>query len=488
MKFAALWCGIAAFCSFSAVAEPIEITVYNQNLAMIKKSQPVQLVKGINQVVFDEVAQQMKPESAFIYGQGIKVLEQNYDYAGINYASMLNAFVGQNVMTVRTNPDSGKNIFERAQLIAVNGEEPVLKFDYGIETQFPGRVIFEQVPGTLNTTPTLMAKIEAVAEGIKQLNLAYLATGFEWEANYVAHVNDDETLSLLGRAAITNHSGSGYEQAKINLIAGDVNTVAQYMQPRLMKAARGNVMMAAMADSFAENAAVMEAPVMLDSYYVYQIPEVTELKNGQIKQVSFLTAPKVKYQKEGVLVSALNFNGSKGIFKDAHPQVFYHFINDADDGLGLPLPQGKISFYAPDDKGALQFIGENVIDHKAAGQKISLQLGKYFDVYGEGKITEVHQVKQNTVKKTGQKCPSIVTNYRYLVNYQMVNKSQKKIHLALKQALPAQAVIVSETLTGEAGEGNFHEWHFDLESGATQDIEMVVEHEQEKVDCSVINL
>ena len=137
---------IASLSSAWAGDTSTEITIYNQDLALIKKSQNVPLKKGVNEVVFDEVARQMRPESAFIFGDGIKILEQNYDYAGVNYMNMLNANIGKEVKTVRANPSTGQNVYEKATLIAVDGATPVLQFDYGIETNFPGRVLFDKVP------------------------------------------------------------------------------------------------------------------------------------------------------------------------------------------------------------------------------------------------------------------------------------------------------------------------------------------------------
>ena len=477
---------VCSLLAFNANALETEITIYNQDLALIKKSQTFSLKSGANDIVFDEVAQQLKPESVFIYGDNIRVLEQNYDYAGINYATLLNANIGKTVKTVRQNPDNGENIFENAVLVAADGGMPVLKFDYGIETNFPGRVLFDTIPPELNSTPVLMAKIETAVAGAKDLNLAYLATGFSWEANYVASVNDDKTLSLLGRAALSNDSGSGYDSVKVNLVAGDVNTVRRFMQPRAMKAMGANVMLAANVMDTA--APVIADPVTMDSYYIYKIPGTTTLKNGQMKQVSFLNAPKVQYEKEGVLNSSIYFNTSKAYYKDVHPSVYYRFVNRKEDGLGMPLPQGKISFYAPDDGGTLQFIGENMIGNKAEGQKISLQLGKFFDVYGEGKITELNKTDTHKYKKQKDDCPTVADTYRYKVLYTVVNKGKKEVDIVLKQPLNGQTKIVKESLQGKAGDGNIHEWHFTLKAGLAQEIEVEAENVIEQRRCDEIVL
>jgi len=488
MKKTILSLAVISLFAFDAYAGPTEITIYNQNLALLKKSQEMNLKTGVNEIVFDEVAEQMKPESAFIYGDGIRVLEQNYDYAGINYQTMLNAYVGKKVNTVRQNPQTGANIFEKATLIAVDGATPVLQFDYGINPSFNGRVVFDNVPPELNSTPILMAKVETAQAGEKNLNLAYLAKGFNWSANYVAKVNDENTMSLIGRAAITNNSGSGYDEVKVNLIAGDVHTVEEFLQPRMMKSVRGAMLMAnAVSESFDEGAAVIDAPSSMDSYYIYNIPGTTSLKNGQMKQISFINAPKIQYQKEGVVTSSLYFSTTKSSYKDVHPTVFYRFVNNNEDGLGMPLPQGKISFYAPDDNNSLQFIGENNIADTAVGQKVSVQLGKLFDVYAEAKITDIRSQEEHKYKKQPKdECLTTATTYRYDVIYKVSNGGNKKSDIVLKQPLNGKAKIIKQSLEGAAGEGNMYEWHFTLDAGKQQEITVEVENVIEQRRCDAV--
>lgn len=469
--------------ALSTQAAQTELTIYNQDLALIKKAQKLNLQKGANEIVFDEAARQMRPESAFIYGNGIKVLEQNYDYAGINYLTMLNANLGKEVKTVRQNPETGANIFEKATLLAVDGTTPILKFDYGVESNFNGRVVFEEVPAGLNSEPVLRAKVEAAEAGEKDLNLAYLASGFSWQANYVAKVNDDKTLSVLGRVSLNNTSGSDYNDVSVNLIAGDVNVV-NTIQPRIMyKAAMMNTMARGVAAEAAADGAVMDMPESLNGYYVYKIPQKTSLKDGQIKQVSFIDAPAVKYKKRAEINSGLYFGTSKSFYKDVHPTVVYNFANNKDDGLGMPLPQGKISFYDADKSGALQFVGENTIDNKAEGQKITIKLGKFFDVYANGKITEVKEIgtPKQTVLTNGS-CRT-ATTYAYDISYDVTNKSNEAVDVVLKQPLPDKAKIMDESLKGEAGDGNIHEWRFTVAAGKSQELKLKLENTIERSGC-----
>lgn len=483
MKYSMAIMTAVSLLAFEAGAAETEISIYNQDLALIKKSQVIRLQKGVNEVVFDEVAEEFKPESAFVYGQGIRVLEQNYDYAGINYDTMLNANVGKEVKTVRQNPSTGANIFEKAVLVAADRGKPILKFDYGIETAFNGRVIFDEIPPELNSTPILMAKVETANEGDKDLRLVYLTGGFEWKANYVAKVDDEKTLSLLGRAAITNNSGSSYDRVAVNLIAGDIDesyASNQMVRPRpLAYAKSGSIINFSSVED-----AIIAAPVQVDSYYVYKIPEKTSLKNGQMKMVSFLNVPKVDYIKENVVSSSLYFNTGRASYKDMHARVKYSFKNSKDVGLGTPLPEGKIGFYANDDNGALQFIGDDNIDDTAEGQKINVTIGKSFDVYADGAIEKVTAVGRNTYKKNSkQNCPTVATTYQYDVVYNVTNKGKNDAKIVLNQPLNGQSRIVDESLKGENGAGNSHEWKFSIKSGESEKITAKVENVIEKLEC-----
>lgn len=479
--------GACVLAAMGAVAqEQTEITIYNQNLALVKKGETVTMQKGVNDVTFDEVAPQMLPESVFVYGQGVRILEQNYDYAGINYVNMLNASIGQKVKTARVNPANGENVFETATLLAVDGMSPVLAFDYGVETNFPGRVLFDKVPTSLHSTPVLRVKAEAEAAGDTELQLAYLTSGLSWKANYVAMVNDKETLALAGRAMVDNSSGSRYDNVKVNLIAGDVNIVRQVVQPRaFMKMAAVNTLANEAAMDMAGDTPVMGAPSQLSGYYIYQIPQATTLKDGQIKQVSFLAAPKVTYQKEGVILSQIYFGNNKTSYKNVHPEVVYTFKNDADGGLGLPLPEGKISFYDYDKNGSLQFVGENVMTNKAKGEEIKLTLGRFFDVYASGAVNELTKSVKRRYKKTQtDKCFVAETVYDYDITYSVVNKSADDVVIRLKQNLPSTTVkIIQESVKGYAGEGSLYEWQLSLKAGETQTIKVKAERFAEERDC-----
>lgn len=471
--------------AFAAADGGTALTIYNQNLALVKKTADFEFKPGINEIVFDEAARQMRPESAFIYGEGVKILEQNYDYAGINYINLLNANEGKKVLTVRVNPATGENIFERAELLTAEGGMPVLKFDYGIEANFPGRVVFDNIEAGMSGTPVFKAKAEADKAGKKTLHLAYLTSGLSWEADYVVRVNDDDKLFILGRAKITNNSGSDYDNVAVSLMAGEVNAVQAVMPRFYAKTALMNAMARGDTDAM-ESEAVIEAPTDVNGYYVYDVPQAATLKDGQMKQVSFVTAGDVKYRKRGEIISPLQFGNVRGSFKDVHPSVIYNFENTAENGLGMPLPAGKISFYDFDGKGVLQFVGENRIDNKATGQRLTVNVGKFFDVYAEGTISAGKEKGTRTLKqKTGNGCAVYEQAYTYELKFKVANTSAKERGIVLKQRLPGQSEIVKESLKGEEGDGNEYLWRFSVAPGSEKEVTAEVLRKVETRDCNI---
>jgi len=59
------------------------------------------------------------------------------------------------------------------------------------------------------------------------------------------------------------------------------------------------------------------------------------------------------------------------------------FENSKENGLGIPLPKGRVRFYRRDDDGQLEFTGENTIDHTPRDEKVRVYAGNAFDLVGE---------------------------------------------------------------------------------------------------------
>ena len=366
--------------------DEVALGIYNTNLAFVKDARKVMLGKGENRISFVGVSAQIRPETAMLLNSNLKVIEQNYNYNLITPDNLLNASIGEKVKTALYNEQTGQTVYDSAEIIDASYGRPVLKFDYGIEANFSGRIIYEKIPDGLQSKPTFVVDVQNENAGEQKLELAYLTSGLNWKADYVAELRKDNLLSLNGLITLKNESGSDYENATVQLIAGSINQL-NVVQPRMF--ARNLKMVDAAAAPMMAEGAAMPSQEALGDYYLYNLPIKTTLLDKQTKQVSLLEKKKVKYAKEYKLVSPLylGIGVSNAEFLKANPQVIYKLQNTKADGLGEALPQGTVRFFEPDAKGNMQFIGESNLSQLALGEKADLMLGQSFDIFATGKTT-----------------------------------------------------------------------------------------------------
>ena len=479
MKFSALLLSLTSLLATAAQADPLllsskgntlSLSIYNQNIALVKDSRTTNLANGINDIIFDGVAQKIQPETALIYGDGIKVSEQNYNYNLMSYENFIKQSVGQEVNTIRQNPTTGENIYERATILGYADGQLILRFPYGIDTKFPGRIVFNQIPAGSSNKPTLEARINAVNGGNKTLNLAYLTDGINWKTDYVVHVNSPTNLDLTGWVTINNESGVDYENAKIQLIAGDVNVVRDFVRPRMMlMAAKG------MNDSIANSIESVE-PETLSSYELYTLPTTTSIKDHQTKQIALLEKKDVKYKREFNLTSPFYFNihSSSDEFEKLHPAITYVLNNKAEDNLGISLPAGTIRFYEKDKSGNLQFIGSNRINNTAKEDTLRLNLGQAFNITASGKIT-ANQRKELNQTMLPNKCFRVKFQRSYDVEITVNNAENSNNTVILSQNFPQDYKIIKENFKSVEKNHSERRWEISAVKNSKETLKYTVE-------------
>ena len=455
----------------------LTLSIYNQNLALVKDIRPADIKAGMSEVIFDGVAQQIQPETAMLYGQDVKVLEQNYSYNVISYENMLNQSVGQEVNTVRQNPQTGENIFEKAVLIGAAYGQPVLKFPYGIETNFNGRIVFNQIPSGVSDKPTLTAKINNKKAGSKNLFLAYLTGGLSWRTDYVTTIADKNKLDLTGWVTINNNSGVDYNDAKIQLIAGDVNVVRPVVQPRLLMA---KMSMAAMDNGVEAAAMGSVAPEQISNYELYTLPAITTIKDKQTKQVGLIEKSGVNYVKEFNFRSPLYFGGSYE-FEKQHPSITYVLENKAASNLGLSLPAGTVRFYENDKNGNLQFIGSNNIGNTAKDETLRLNLGDAFNLTVKGKVAKV--AEKELERKPKNQCYSVKLLKTYTAETTVSNAEAAENSVIISQNISDNYKIVKESIKGKAKNAQTREWTVKVPANGKTTLSYTVEIPQTTRIC-----
>ncbi len=392
-------------------AREISVTIYNSDLALVEDSRSLDLKAGRQKLEFKDVSAQIRPETVSLSAPGVSILEQNFDYDLLTPDKLMQKAVGQQVKIVRTNPGDGKETTEVATVLAANGGV-VLKIGDRIEVLrddgVPTRVIFDKVPETLRARPTLSVSVDAANAGPRQAKLSYLTSGLSWKADYVALFDEAKSaLDLQGWITLSNTSGTPFENAKTQLVAGDVSqlTSTNSYRPNRGRGVAG-VVSAGTESGTGERIA---------DYYIYPLPERTTIASNQNKQVGFLSAQGVAAKKV--------YEVREGWFStQAEPVkavVAIQFSNARLAGLGSQLPAGVMRVYMRDAAGDPKFVGENAIGHTPAGSELSIKTGEAFDVSSQQTLVAESRVSKRRT--------------RYEMKYLLRNAKDEPVTVELRQ-------------------------------------------------------
>jgi hypothetical protein len=379
----------------------VDLTVYNQNLALVKERRTLELELGVNEVAFQDVAALINPTSVLFRSLtdpgGTIVLEQNYEYDIVGSQKLLQKYVDQDIELVTEDGSeySGKLLSGTQDVIlqAEDGRVTVVKLDQVREFSFP------RLPEGLITKPTLLWQVETAEEGTHNIEVTYMTQGINWQADYVLLLDQaDEKIDLDGWITLNNNSGATYKDAKLKLIAGEIHRAQD-----ALAYAEGEV--------FAAPTAAKEQQVeerAFFEYHLYEVQRPITVKDRQTKQIEFATASAVSavkffvydasqrpfYSYTPITEPSYGYTGSRKVM------VMLEFENSEEAGLGIPLPKGLVRVYKEDVDGSTQFIGEDRIDHTPRDEKVRLYLGDAFDIVGEHTQTNFRKQSMRSMEES----------------------------------------------------------------------------------------
>ncbi len=375
-----------SFAQESTDTEGVNITIYNQNFGLVKDKRFFDLDDGIKEIRFSDVASQIEPTSVYFkslsFPNACQILEQNYEYDLVGSSKLLLKYIDQKITILSKDGKvySGMLMsFDDANIII---QDPNDKSLVMVARQDNIKDIsFKDLPEGLITKPTLMWMIENDKNARHLVEVSYLTRGITWLCDYVTVVDkDDKNIDLSGWVTINNQSGTGYKNAGLKLIAGDVHRATR--EPEMMM--ERDVVFAEKRKSdvgFQEKA--------FFEYHMYTLGRKTTVKNNQTKQISLLNAADIPVQKLFIYDPALDYGWyyyrEGKSTKEQKVKVKLEIKNSKENNLGMPFPKGNVKVYKKDTDGALEFIGEDSIDHTPKDEKIRLYLGDAFDVLGERK-------------------------------------------------------------------------------------------------------
>jgi hypothetical protein len=369
--------------------QSVNITVYNSNLGLVRETRRLTLPNGQIALRFADVTAQIRPETVHLASltapASLRILEQNYQYDLLNPAKLLDKFVGKEITLVLRRYQNNTESFEpvQATLLSNNGGQVWrIKGQIVINPSNIAEMRFPDLPKNLVATPTLVWDLENRETGSQSIEASYLTGGMNWRADYVLVVNADDTKGdLQGWVTLTNASGATFEDARLQLVAGDVNRV---LPEQNYAFAAGAVARKSMADSQFQEQGFFE-------YHMYTLQRPATIRDNETKQVSLLEAAGFDVKKEFVLNGQryyyTGYNNPGAPIKEK-VGVYMQFRNSQQNKLGMPLPAGTIRLYKKDDKGNQQFIGEDKIDHTPKDEDVRVKVGDAFDIVAERKQTD----------------------------------------------------------------------------------------------------
>jgi hypothetical protein len=385
MKLPALLLLAAASVSFAA--DPA-LTIYNGGYAVVRETLPIDLKAGVNQVSFAGVTAQVEADSVIlrdIKGKAeFQVLEQSYRNDPVSQAMLLSLFEGKTLEFNRreTNKPDRVVVGKVVRSGFVPGGqfvvEPIIEVDGKLQFSLPGSPLFPSLGNDNVLKPTLNWKLNSASSGKIDAEVAYLSNGFTWEASYNLVATDkSDLLDVVGWVTMNNQSGMTFTDAKIKLMAGDVNRV----EPEFPRAAR-----AMRVDALSMSAAKAVTEKSFDEFHLYTLGNPATLRDKETKQVEFVRATGVKAERIYVFEGAQHYN-RRGVSSTGKVQVYREFKNSEANKLGIALPKGKVRFYSQDGDRQLEFVGENQIDHTPKDEVIRVLTGNSFDLVGEHRMT-----------------------------------------------------------------------------------------------------
>jgi hypothetical protein len=373
------------------------VTVYNSNIALVRDVRQLSLPSGAFRLKFMDIAATVNPATVHFRSltdpAKLNVTEQNYEYDLLEPAKLLHKYVGKEITLERSYLDNNSTKREeiKATLLSDNNGT-VWKIGNDIVTNPQVESYhFPDVPANLYDHPTLLMSLENSGAHKQQIETSYLANGLTWNADYVLTVaRDDKAADLDGWVTIGNNSGTAFHNAKLQLVAGDLNRLPEPRRLEVYAKAQAAIAPRA-ADQFAQES--------FSEYHLYTLGRKTSVEDKETKQISLLQGTNVPVDKLYIV------NGQNYYYRSLQApgaplkdpvMVYYKFKNAEKSGLGMPLPAGNFRVYQKDSRGGVLFIGEDRIAHTPKDEDVTIHIGNAFDVVSERKQTDYKKIDTHT--------------------------------------------------------------------------------------------
>ncbi|MDX2225723.1 MAG: hypothetical protein SFY92_01275 [Verrucomicrobiae bacterium] len=457
MAVSGAWCG-------GVWADEEGLTIYNQDFAVVSARIPLDLKEGANAVTYSDATFRLEPDSVILRDptgrSKLQILEQSYRADPVTEAKLLSLFEGKtiNFLVRRDNKDeviAGKVI--RSGYVpptpynphtgyapgpAAGSGQPIIQVGNEMRFNLPGQPLFPSLGEDTILKPALNWVLQSDRKGKVEAQIFYLTGGLDWSASYnLVMPEKGETIDLTGWVTFHNRSGKTFTNAKVKLMAGDVQKLAPGGRAQYAAAKMRAMEMADSGPQVTEKS--------FDEFKLYSLARPVTLRDQEMKQVEFVRAMNVKSTSffvyngadtgayQGWSREMIRNNADYGAQSNTKVNVYREFENSEKNGLGIALPKGTLRFYRRDSDGRLEFTGENEIDHTPRNEKVKVFVGNAFDLVGERKRTtfrinatgndtadETFEIKVRNRKKEAVEVRIVERLYRW-TNWEIKQKSDE---------------------------------------------------------------
>jgi len=401
------------------------LTIYNQQFAVVRQKLPLDLRSGVNHVQVTDITAHLEPDSVILRpldsARRLQILEQNYRNDPVSQQLLLSLYEGKTIDFLQAEKDGatrivpgkiirsgyvphyasfqryGQQYVEQQASVAQATEQPIIEVGGKLQFSLPGQPLFPALADDTVLKPTLSWDLLSDKTGPTSAEFSYVTGGMNWEASYnVIAPPKSSVLELVGWVTLDNQSGRTFRDARLKLMAGDVNKLLPQngaMFGRAISFSGANSTLSQFGPPVTEKT--------FDEYHLYTLEHPTTLHDRETKQVEMVRASgiqsKTVYVYDGLKIDqnyqnwpmeSIRQQESYGILSNSKVWVMQEFKNSSDNHLGMPLPKGRVRFYRRDDDGQLEFTGENDIDHTPKDETVRLYTGNAFDMNGERARTE----------------------------------------------------------------------------------------------------
>lgn len=410
----------------SANKRALTLTIYQNGLGLVHDRRRLELSPGSDRLTLLDLPSRLKPETlAVTLHPKAHILSQRFRSTHWTPTMLLQAYEGREVLL---EPRTGEHDeTRRALLVSAQGKEPIVRVGGRLELggpDAPWRIVLPPDPRIAVCGPALDLHLARPAGGHRRVNLVYLTDGLGWQMDYWAELRG-ERLRLQGFARIVNHSAGGYPEAKVRLVAGDIER-GDGIAPFMMQAQRRR--------QAAETGGTEPAL----AWHLYRLDQTVNLPRAAAIRLELLRTTELQAQRRYRVSANGTDTGGK-----APVQVRLHVATDNAEHP-LALPAGTVRVKEQGTDGEPRYLGADHIDHTPAGEPLDLLLGTAFDLTARRTRTLMRRLGKD--------------HYEVAWRIELHNTRAKPVEVQLREELPGDWEIVQQSAPHERLSATIAQW------------------------------